>query len=1146
MAETAAPPKRRRLRRFLAIVVFGPLIALASLPTLVSLGPARMALVALANQHLAPARVEVADLRLSWFGTLELSGLSLFDPQSKRLIGIGRATLDRSLVELLLDRSSPGTLTLIKPALDITRRADGSIDLVDLLPKRPAAPAVRPDSSSPPPADPGGALFDVDCTLKVVQGSLRLTTPELIDPFVVDRFDLTAQTTVAPGPLNFRLRMEKGSSAGSGSAVSSLAIDGLYDLRARPAAAADLTLNLLARRWPFSARGGGVAARGTLDGQFAVIQKAGRWDVKGDTRLFGLDISGAALAGDRLQLDVVTAIWDVVQGQASSPPSSALRAPSPRGGEGAAPGSGAATWDIRRLKLTSPVGTLAASGPIQGLPGTAAVLEGRVDLAALARQLPHALRLREGLAIERGEAGLRLGVRYEADGQTAELTAQLSDLLAHDSTRTIALRSPARLAGRLTRRGSNLELEQLELTSDFLKTTGSGDLTAGIKVTGALDLGALQAQLRDLIDFGSVAMGGQSEYALTYRRAGAGPGAGAGAGASFAAALTAEFHGLDLRGLTAAPIHREAIRLEAAASGGTDASGMPLSLGELKVGLAAGQIGAFATAATKDGQAALSLVASGPLTLSEQTDGVVRGDLKFQGAWRAPALDINTLRLTVHPASVPPEASPPALAVRGRFDRSLGELVLSPLAGTPPGAIGVAAEGLRISGLGGGAGVKVDGILAGDLAVLDQLLAGLSGAARYDIAGLWTGKVTAQPTADGRLQLGVGLSAPDLTRGGAPGQPRSQEGPIALAARATYKSDGGLLDIEELRLVTRYAALDGRGPLADVTGRRVVDLQGTLTPNWLTLNALVASAVEPGARLQGGAPRAFRVKGPLSGASLAELLRGLNLELGIDLVSAKAYGLNLGPAPLVLLCDGGRTIIAPIRTTLNNGSVDLRPELGLDDPRGLTLRLLPGSSLQNVAINDEVSHKVLSYIAPVLDEATQVHGRISASFARAEFPIGGSTDRTMTVAGSIVFNDVSFGAGPLGNELLTLAGKGPDTALRMNQPVQLAIADRRIHQSGLEIPINRETKITIKGSVGFDQTLALRAEVPLNPSMLGRDKALQSLASGTTIPVPVGGTLSHPRIDRQALAAAMREVTRTILKRGAKEEASELLKRFVR
>src|SRR6185437_2426330 len=107
--------------------------------------------------------------------------------------------------------------------------------------------------------------------------------------------------------------------------------------------------------------------------------------------------------------------------------------------------------------------------------------------------------------------------------------------------------------------------------------------------------------------------------------------------------------------------------------------------------------------------------------------------------------------------------------------------------------------------------------------------------------------------------------------------------------------------------------------------------------------------------------RAFRIRGPLSGASLAEILKGLEAELGVDLAGAGMYGLKLGPTPLILRCGGGRTILDPIVTTLNNGKVDLRPEFALDDPRGLALRLLSGSTLQDVEINDEVSQKVLSF-----------------------------------------------------------------------------------------------------------------------------------------------------------------------------------------
>ncbi len=208
--------------------------------------------------------------------------------------------------------------------------------------------------------------------------------------------------------------------------------------------------------------------------------------------------------------------------------------------------------------------------------------------------------------------------------------------------------------------------------------------------------------------------------------------------------------------------------------------------------------------------------------------------------------------------------------------------------------------------------------------------------------------------------------------------------------------------------------------------------------------------------------------------------------------------------------------------------------------------LQPGSSLENVSINDAVSQKVLTFIAPVLDQATHVHGQVSAQFDRAEFPIGGDAGRTMTVIGNIVFNNVAFGAGPLGSEVLALAGKKPDTALKINQPVQLTIADNRINQSGFEVPIGPRARVKVQGSVGFDQTLRLRADVPVTGAMLGRDQMFENLAGGTTIPVPIGGTLEHPTVDRGALAAAVKEITRSVLKRGAEQEATDFLKRLSR
>ena len=112
--------------------------------------------------------------------------------------------------------------------------------------------------------------------------------------------------------------------------------------------------------------------------------------------------------------------------------------------------------------------------------------------------------------------------------------------------------------------------------------------------------------------------------------------------------------------------------------------------------------------------------------------------------------------------------------------------------------------------------------------------------------GAGAGKVTAQPLADGRLQWGRGSTRPISPWPGDPGQPRSQEGPVALAARGGYASAGGQLAFEELHLVTRYASFDATGQVADATGRRVADLQGSLAPNWQTLNAMFVARPDRG------------------------------------------------------------------------------------------------------------------------------------------------------------------------------------------------------------------------------------------------------------------------------------------------------------
>ncbi len=84
--------------------------------------------------------------------------------------------------------------------------------------------------------------------------------------------------------------------------------------------------------------------------------------------------------------------------------------------------------------------------------------------------------------------------------------------------------------------------------------------------------------------------------------------------------------------------------------------------------------------------------------------------------------------------------------------------------------------------------------------------------------------------------------------------------------------------------------------------------------------------------------------------------------------------MRLGETAVVLRADGGRLRIDPIDARLNEGALHLEPELVRPADGPLRLKLGAASTLQNAVVNDEVSHRVLSYAAPVLDGATRVAG----------------------------------------------------------------------------------------------------------------------------------------------------------------------------
>jgi len=1105
----------RRLLRVVVLVVLLTAVLVGALPWLLSTPPARRAVVAAVNRAVAPSKVGIGGLSVSWAGSIRVTGLWLRDKDGKTVLTARQAVLDRGLFPLILDRYKLGTLTVEGASADVERRADGSIDLVDALmpPRSPAAPAqAAAPAAEPAPAASARARPATELTVRVVKSAIKFQTPELAEPFTAEEADAEVVLPAAPGQkLTWRVRLAQ---PAGGTAAETLGIDGEYDHRA--AEAPDLTVSVKGTGWPVAVKTSGAVGRGRLDGLMKASREAGRWVTTGDAKLLGFDASGPVLAGDRLDFDVEAA-WDL------------------DGANGA--------WTVRKFGVVCPVGSVSASGTVAAGDGKVAPdarVEGRVDLAALSKQIPHTLRLREGLTLVNGSARVLVQVKSEGAAQKATVEMNVSDLVARERqpARTFTLRDPADVTARATRAASGFSLETLSVKTAFLNLSGSGDLQKGVKLAGTVDLAKIEEQFHDLIDFGGVQLAGRGRMAADYRRNGP---------AGFLARYAAEFRGLKVAGLTTDPLVRDALRFDAASSGPAEPSGLPETWENVRVNLKSSQDAVtLATQSHKDGFTTLNGTASVPVTVRQRAG---QADVKIVGRWKPGkdpkqdmgVVEFDELRLGLRPLD-PALAAAGTLgfAARGWIDIDDDGLQLTPL--PAPSPLVLAPEGLKLHGLrktptSARAG---SGFFVGDVAAIEQALLVWTGREPTGLGGALAAQFGMGPGEGGRLNLSVSASVPDLSRLAPDGKGRKADGPLALAYLGTYDPALDRLNVGNFVAVTRYGRLDARGTLDEPTGRRLADLQGVLAPNWQAVSAAAAEMTEPKARLQ-GKDRAYRLKGLLSGDSLAAVLKGLDAEIGVELTSADVLGLNLGPAPLVVRCKAGAFAVDPIKTTMNNGAVDLKPGLAVDEAQGISLLLAKGSKMEGVEINDEVSRDLLSYIAPVLDKATHVHGKVSLAVDRADIPLTGPPTHKVSMTGQLVFQDVIFAPGPFANQVLGLVGKPNEPGLRLHQPVQLTVADGRVYQRGLSVPIAPNAAVSLDGSVGFDESLDMKANVPITKGMLGSAAGLDDLVGDGKITVPIEGTVSHPRINKQALQVAVRELARNVIKRDVSREASRFL-----
>ncbi|NQT13020.1 MAG: hypothetical protein HQ582_09750 [Planctomycetes bacterium] len=332
------------------------------------------------------------------------------------------------------------------------------------------------------------------------------------------------------------------------------------------------------------------------------------------------------------------------------------------------------------------------------------------------------------------------------------------------------------------------------------------------------------------------------------------------------------------------------------------------------------------------------------------------------------------------------------------------------------------------------------------------------------------------------------------------------EAQIQLSGRGAYDAQSRSIHLEEASLGCGTLGLETAGRIALADGQTNLELAGRLDYDMDKISQLLRLSAGDTVRISGRGSSPVSYRGPLTPEAA-------QADGGFGWTEAELYGFLVGPAEVRARLSGGTLQIEPLDVNLSEGRLRLASQVRLA-PEPMELYVERGRVAEQVRINPRMCAGALQYIAPVLAGIATAEGRFSIELDRCRIPL--SDPAQGKLVGRMIIHSAQIGPGPLIQELAVLLGRASPGELRRESVISFRLANGRVHHRDLEL-VFPDLTIRTHGSVGLDQSMAIIAEMPIPPKWRGGHELVGSALRDQTIRVPIGGTLTKPKIDRKVL-----------------------------
>jgi hypothetical protein len=307
-----------------------------------------------------------------------------------------------------------------------------------------------------------------------------------------------------------------------------------------------------------------------------------------------------------------------------------------------------------------------------------------------------------------------------------------------------------------------------------------------------------------------------------------------------------------------------------------------------------------------------------------------------------------------------------------------------------------------------------------------------------------------------------------------------------------------------------YQAKAGRVRQADT-----IKLTGSIDAEYdlQALSALAAPLLPRGLTMTGLRRQQISFSGEYPADGSAGLAANMSSRARLGFDSAEYMGLVFGRADTDIQIDKGLLTIGPVSVPVNNGQLNLGATADFNREPVLLTGISP-VAMKDIQINDVTARALLMYLNPIFVDAVGLSGVANLHCERLVIPLAGADNKNLEVVGTISIDKLRLKPAGLIGQIVALAGgSGPALNMRI-RPTRFALRDGRLAYDNMQLDIG-DNPVNFAGSVGLDKTLDMQISLPY--TFGGRTVRAGGESLQPRITLPLKGTIDKPQLDTARL-----------------------------